>query len=154
MMKRVATYIAIVLAFSFLMTGCAPKEKNICHVNPKDWSNSANIFYENNQLDTYLDISFFVRCNNDFDVQAVPIIIQIEAPDSSIAFEHATWVFDGEKAPTPTASIQKIGYRSTCALNQRGTYKFSITPMYSIKGVEAVGLIVENNKGLYYNGER
>lgn len=154
MVKRLTTYIATIMVFSLLMAGCGPKEKSICHVNPSNWNSSAELIYNNNQLDTYIDISFYVRCNNDFDVQALPIIVQIEAPDSGMTIDHAIWVFDSEKAPAPTATIEKIGYRSSCTLNQLGAYKFSVTPMCSVKGVEAVGIIVENNKGPYYNGER
>ena len=55
-------------------------------------------------------------------------------------------VFDSERAATPTATIQKIGYRNTCRLDQQGKYTFSVTPQTSVRGIEAVGLIIEKQE--------
>lgn len=143
MLKRVATCMIMTLA-AVLMVGCGAKEKNICHVNPNNWNNSAEIIYDNQQPNTILDISFFVRCNTDFDLDMMSVVISTESPNKEICIEPTTWLFDAEKAPNPTSTIQKIGYRSTCILNQVGEYKFSITPISAIKGVEAVGIVIEN----------
>lgn len=143
MEKSFTTYLTAILVSVLLMAGCAPKEKNVCYVDPLNWSKSADIIYQNNDTNAVLDISFFVRYNADFDIKTLPVIVRSSAPDSSITIDQFIWSFDGEKAPTPTATIQKVAYRFTCLLNQTGKYTFSVVPMQAVKGVEAVGLIVE-----------
>ncbi len=148
MLKKIAKYIIVVLCVSVL-TGCANRDKSICHVNPMNWDSAAEVVYDNeNEQYTLLDISFFVRCNVDFDLQTLPVVVRTEAPDSSITIEQYIWTFDSQKAATPTATIQKIAFRNTCMLNQKGRYTFSILPSMSVRGVEAVGLIVNDNEGL------
>lgn len=138
-----ARIVAIVTCVA-LMVGCGPKEKNVCHVNPMNWSKSADIVYENNQPgQSYLDIAFFVRCNADFDAKMLPVVIRITAPDSSECIEPAIWMFDGELPTTPATTTQMVSYRTVCSLNQQGKYTFSIVPMQPVRGVEAVGITIE-----------
>lgn len=143
MAKRYLAHIFSLLALALILSGCTPKKQNICHVNPRNWSQSADLSFDNIDTDTKLDISFFVRYNADFAIQPLPIIVRTEAPDSSVSSEQVLWVFDSERATSPTASIQKIGYRKGCRLNQQGKYTFSLTPQTSVRGIEAVGLIIE-----------
>ncbi len=146
MAKRAIAHIITLLAVVMSMVGCTPKERCVCHVNPRNWSRSADIVFENNDPETRLDISFFVRCNAGFDTKVLPVIVRTEAPDSSVSCERALWVFDSERAATPTATIQKIGYRNTCQLKQRGTYTFSVIPQRPVRGIEAVGLTIEKTE--------
>lgn len=144
MTQRIISHITAILAFAALLVGCAPKEKNVCHVNPNNWDRSADIVYENSQPGTsYVDISFFVRCNADLDINMLPVVVRIIAPDSAECIEQSIWTFDPEKPTAPATTVQKIAYRSTCAMNQIGKYIFSVTPMQSVRGVEAVGIITE-----------
>lgn len=143
MIQRVPKSIFTIAALLLLSVGCAPKEKNICYVNPQNWSKSADIVYDNSDTEGLYNIYFFVRCNADFDLKTQPVVIRVVSPDSSVNIDQAIWVFDADKAPTPTGTIQKIGYRSTCMLNQPGKYTFSIVPLSPVRGVEAVGLTFE-----------
>ena len=143
MIQKVKRRAFTLVALLILSVGCTPKEKNICHVNPLNWSKSADIVFENKNTESLYNIYFFVRCNADFDLKTMPVIIRTTSPDSSTSIDRAFWVFDDEKAPTPTGTIQKIGYRSTCLLNTPGKYTFTIMPMEPVRGVEAVGLTVE-----------
>ena len=146
MAKRVIAHIFTLLTLALSIVGCAPKEQNVCHVNPRNWDRSAEITIENNDTNTSFDISFFVRCNIDFNQKMLPVVVRTIAPDSSVHSEQAVWVFDSERAATPTATIQKIGYRNTCRLDQQGKYTFSVTPQTSVRGIEAVGLIIEKQE--------
>ena len=143
MIQKVKKIALALVALLTLSVGCTPKEKNVCHVDPLNWSKGANIVYENNNTEALYNIYFFVRCNADFDLKTMPVIIRVTSPDSSISIDRAFWAFDEEKAPTPTGTIQKIGYRSTCLLNMPGKYTFTLMPMEPIRGVEAVGLTME-----------
>lgn len=144
MINRITSLIVVIMAFTLLMASCAPKEKNVCHVNPTNWSKGADIVYENDQPGTsYVNISFFVRCNADLDLKQLPVVIRTIAPDSAECIEQTIWSFDSEKPTAPATTIQKIAYRSTCAMNQPGKYIFSVVPMQAVRGVEAVGIITE-----------
>lgn len=144
MTKRITSFITACLALVLLVTGCAPKEKNVCHVSPTNWHKSADIVYDNKESgETFFDISFFVRCNADFDLKMLPVVVRTIAPNSAECIDQAIWVFDSEKPSTPATTTQKIAYRSTCAMNQPGKYTFSIVPMQAVRGVEAVGIVLE-----------
>ena len=146
MAKRVIAHIFALLALTLSAIGCTPEEQNVCHVNPRNWNKSADITFENSSTNTLLDISFFVRCNADFSVKALPVVVRTEAPNSSVSSEQVVWVFDSERAANPTATIEKIGYRNTCLLQHQGTYTFSVIPQSPVRGIEAIGLIIEKQK--------
>lgn len=146
MRRRIAAYLATIVVV-MLVAGCKkPIGSTICHVNPHKWSHCAEIEYDNRDTTSLRTISFYVRVNSTFDTKELPVSISIESPDSTRCIEQQTWSFDSERTATPTTTVKRIDYRNHCKLNKKGLYKFAVTPSESIRGIEAVGLIIEKER--------
>jgi hypothetical protein len=136
--QKITSYTVAIVAALALAVGCGSRNKNICHVNPTNWSKGAIVAIDNAEVGTMLDVSFFVRHNSDFNLKTLPVIIRSIAPDGQECIDQTFWVFDGYDAAAPTAELQQIGYRSTCIFDQIGEYKFIVSPMEPVRGVEAI----------------
>lgn len=136
--QKITSYTVAIVAALALSVGCGSRNKNICHVNPANWSNGAVVIIDNVDTQHLLDIEFFVKHNADFNLKTLPVVIRSIAPNGLECIDQAFWVFDEYDATATTASLQKIGYRSTCLLDQVGEYKFVISPLEPVRGIEAV----------------
>ena len=143
--QKFTSYTIALVAALVVATGCGSRGKNICHVNPTSWAKGAVVTIDNVDTTHLLDIEFFVKHNADFNLKTLPVIIRSIAPNGLECLEQAFWVFDEYDATATTASFQKIGYRTTCLLDQVGEYKFIISPMEPVRGVEAVIATVQRS---------
>lgn len=153
MTGRITAYWATAVAVVLLVSGCAKAvDTALCYTNPRGWSEDARIEYNNSDTLSLRDLSFFVRLNTATERCELPVTIRIEAPDSTFATERCVWHLATERGSSPTATIERIGYRTECQLTQHGKYRFIVAPDRPVRGVEAVGIIIEKRDN--DNGKR
>lgn len=109
-------------------------------VTPGGWEKPAEIRIENADSVTLRDADLFLRYDERFTEDTLTVRIATVAPDS-LRFEESFLLAiarrDGPAALTRECSIP---YRSRIRLTRTGEYRFIVTPLRPVRGVEAVGI--------------
>ena len=82
------------LALVLVAVGCSSRDRSVCHVNPESWCKPATVAIDNPATQTLLDVVFYVRCNSDFNLRTLPVVIRSIAPNGLECIDQAFWVFD------------------------------------------------------------
>lgn len=95
---------------------------------------------ENADTVTLRDAALFVRYDERFAEDTLTVRIAAIAPDS-LRFEEAFLLaIPRTKSPAPLTGEALIPYRHRIRLVRKGEYRWCITPVRSVRGVEAVGI--------------
>lgn len=136
--------ITLIATLSLLLFGCSsePSTWSITDVDATGWrqGESAVVELENRDSDAVQDVDFMFRLTGDFDQEYFIIKVGTLAPDSSL-FEEELAVRVRRDREGDRHNEITVPYRSTVRLDQKGDYKFLLSPAKeTIKGVEAVGV--------------
>lgn len=147
-MRSAARHIGLVAteALVCLAAGCvSPHQSAAADVDPGCWIAGAQIVLHNADTVTLRDAVVFLRCNDRFTEDTLTVRIATVAPDS-LRFEE-TFLLDIPGTGTPAALAQEIDipYRRRICFGQAGDYRFTVTPVRPVRGIEAVGIDLKTN---------
>lgn len=125
--------------------GClAPQRVEMSAVNPREWREPESVLFENNDTLSLRRLSIALRYNHNFKQDTLSVQVNVSLPDARQFSECVTLRIDGNgRASSPFAMSESVAYREHSLLSQRGSYIFTISPLYAVRGIEAVGIEVE-----------
>ena len=126
-MKRSAGHIAAVAAALLAGSCVSPHQSAVTDVNPARWDSRAEIRLPNADTVSLRDAVIFLRCNDRF---AEWFLLVIPHP----------------KGPAALMREAAIPYRRRIRLTQHGDYRCSVTPVRPVRGVEAVGVDLQQSR--------
>lgn len=127
-----------------LLTGAAgcssPVQTAAADVSPRHWKRPAEIRLENADTVMLRDAALFLRCNDRFTEDTLTLRIATLSPDS-LRFEEP-FLLAVTRTNSPAALMHEylVPYRRNLLLGREGEYRFVITPVRAVRGVEAVGI--------------
>ena len=134
-------------ATAFLAAGCvSPHGAVATDVNSASWRDSAPITLANADTTTLRDIALFLRCNDRFAEDTLTVRIATVTPDSLRFGEWFLLVIPHPKGPAALMREAAIPYRRRIRLTQHGDYRCSVTPVRPVRGVEAVGVDLQQSR--------
>lgn len=109
-------------------------------VDSRDWSRPALLSFTNSDTTTLRDLHLFIRCNERFEADSLPLRVMLLSPDS-LRFEER-FVLRTERGELPAARsrVCEAPYRSRVVLPDTGRYRLIIAPETPQNGIEAVGI--------------
>lgn len=138
--KRLHRCAGMVLAALFA-TGCGPHtQSEAVDVDAGMWNAPAVIELANTDTVTLRDLHLFVRCNERFEADSLPLRVMLLSPDS-LRFEER-FVLRTERSELPAARsrVCEAPFRSRVVLPDTGRYRLVIAPATPQRGIEAVGI--------------
>lgn len=140
-MKRTAWWGALLL----LMAGCVrPDRAVVADVDPASWCERIELRYTNPDTITMRTLRLFLRHDQRFEEDTLTVQITTLSPDSLRVSEYHRLTFHYEQSPAPLKRVVEVPYRRGVRLTRRGDYRFLITPTRTVRGAEAVGLMIDN----------
>ncbi len=138
-------------AVSYFVTaafaGCAvPSQTVAADVDMKSWDYAAAVVVCNNDTVTMHDVTLFLRCNERLREDTVTLRVLTTAPDSLRCEELVHMILYHKHEPASLTAEYTTPYRRQIRLPLIGKYRFSIAPVRSLCGVEAVGIQLTNSK--------
>ena len=123
------------MAAALLAGSCvSPHQSAVTDVNPARWDSRAEIRLPNADTVSLRDAVIFLRCNDRF------------AEDSLRFGEWFLLVIPHPKGPAALMREAAIPYRRRIRLTQHGDYRCSVTPVRPVRGVEAVGVDLQQSR--------
>lgn len=139
-MRLPAGHIAAALA-ALLSAGCiSPHHSAATDVDPHRWTQGAEILVSDADTVTLHDAALFLRCNDRFDEDTLTVRIAVTSPDSLRCEEHFRMVIPRPKGPAALMREAVIPYRRRICFARSGDYRFTVTPLRPVRGVEAMGI--------------
>lgn len=140
--KAPARYLAAVsVALGAFAAGCVtPHRSAVCDVDPFAWSEAAEIAYANADTLTRYDAALFLRCNGRFTEDTLTVRVATLTPDSLRFVECVCLHIPDTEHPAALVREAVIPYRQRVCLAREGVYRFSVTPLRTVRGVEAAGI--------------
>ena len=92
------------------------------------------------------DAVIFLRCNDRFAEDTLTVRIATVTPDSLRFGEWFLLVIPHPKGPAALMREAAIPYRRRIRLTQHGDYRCSVTPVRPVRGVEAVGVDLQQSR--------
>ena len=145
-MKRSAGHIAAVAAALLAGSCVSPHQSAVTDVNPARWDSRAEIRLPNADTVSLRDAVIFLRCNDRFAEDTLTVRIATVTPDSLRFGEWFLLVFPHPKGPAALMREAAIPYRRRIRLTQHGDYRCSVTPVRPVRGVEAVGVDLQQSR--------
>lgn len=121
--------------------GCMAHTQSVAvDVDARDWSRTALLSFTNSDTTTLRDLHLFVRCNERFEADSLPLRVMLLSPDS-LRFEER-FVLRTERSELPAARsrVCEAPFRSRVVLPDTGRYRLVIAPATPQRGIEAVGI--------------
>lgn len=139
-MRSVVSNILLLCALAFSACALRPNTVVMEDVNVKHWEQTATIVY-NNHSTQERNLSVMLHTTKAFEAEAITLRITMFSPDSLRHSEVVTLPIAPLKSrPSATSTDIEIPYRRGVTLKQEGEYTFQLTPIGSIRGVEAAGI--------------
>ena len=145
-MKRSAGHIAAVAAALLAGSCVSPHQSAVTDVNPARWDSRAEIRLPNADTVSLRDAVIFLRCNDRFAEDTLTVRIATATPDSLRFGEWFLLVIPHPKGPAALMREAAIPYRRRIRLTQHGDYRCSVTPVRPVRGVEAVGVDLQQSR--------
>ena len=135
------------MAAALLAGGCvSPHQSAVTDVNPARWDSRAEIRLPNADTVSLRDAVIFLRCNDRFAEDTLTVRIATVTPDSLRFGEWFLLVIPHPKGPAALMREAAIPYRRRIRLTQHGDYRCSVTPVRPVRGVEAVGVDLQQSR--------
>lgn len=134
--------IGIILCCTTLFTACntQPDIVVMSDVNLAAWDEMATLTYQNKAIER-CDMNVILHVNRHFSADEIALQITTLTPDSLRHTEQVTLPVEFTwSQPTATSADVELAYRRNVELKHKGEYIFQLTPIESIKGIEAVGI--------------
>ena len=129
------------------VAGCASDSWSAAaDVNPSEWAAGAGILFPNADSLARYDATLFLRCNDRFAEDTLTVRIATVTPDSLRFGEWFLLVIPHPKGPAALMREAAIPYRRRIRLTQHGDYRCSVTPVRPVRGVEAVGVDLQQSR--------
>lgn len=139
-MRRIILY-GMLLAGGLGSGGCsAPDQTAATDVPARRWSEATEIRLENADTLTLRDAALFLRCNDRFAEDTLTVRIATLSPDSLRFEEPFLLAISRTEAPAAMMREFLIPYRRRIRPDRIGEYRFIVTPVRPVCGVEAVGI--------------
>ena len=145
-MKRSAGHIAAVTAALLAGSCISPHQSAVTDVNPARWDSRAEIRLPNADTVSLRDAVIFLRSNDRFAEDTLTVRIATVTPDSLRFGEWFLLVIPHPKGPAALMCEAAIPYRRRIRLTQHGDYRCSVTPVRPVRGVEAVGVDLQQSR--------
>lgn len=133
----------VLAAWAAVAAGCISDHRSdVAPVNPAGWSagSPAVVEIDNDDTLSMRELWLLVRHNDDLPSGRLPLIVQTVAPDSTVYAERVALPVRREDGFSRPWSETEALWRSGAVLSQRGTYRFAIAPVGTVKGVRGVGV--------------
>lgn len=135
-----------VFAASFAAGGCiTPHHAYATDVDAEAWSTPAEIVLPNSDTLALRDIGLFLRCNDRFTEDTLTVRIAVLTPDSLRFEEPFTLFVPRARTPAARMRVANIPYRRRVLLGRTGDYRLHVTPMRTVRGIEAVGVEITDS---------
>lgn len=134
---------AVLAALAAVLAGCISDHRSdVAPVNPVEWSagSSAVVEIDNDDTLSMRELWLLVRHNDDLPSGRLMLTVRTVAPDSTEYAERVALPVRKETGFSRPWSETEALWRSGAVLSQRGTYRFAITPVETVKGVRGVGV--------------
>lgn len=137
----------LLIAAGLSLCGCmSPHQATATDVNPLLWEGTAEIGFDNTDTLSLRDVSLFVRSNDRFAGDTIPLQIVFITPDSLRFEERFTLCAPRTEVAAALMSETQIPYRLRVQLAREGHYRMQITPLYPVRGIEAIGIHIVKSK--------
>lgn len=129
-----------------LLFGCAsPRGSYFTDTSPDSWRKSITVAFPNADTLSTREISIALRCNEMFRDDTLSLHVALLSPDSLRYEEPVVLRIPRGRYAAPVSREIVIPYRQNSVLADSGEYLFTFTPMRSVRGIEAVGLIISEH---------
>lgn len=118
----------------------SPERSSVADVNPHTWINPASVTLHNQDTITLHDLHLFIRTNDRFTGDSLPLQITLLTPDSMRFQEPFTLTTPPGHSPASLGRETSDVYRRGVRLARMGEYRLIISPVTPVQGVEAVGI--------------
>lgn len=146
-MKPGVRFMASLLAAAGLSAcGLSPVRSAAADTDPRRWERPAEIVFRNADTATRCDASLFLRCNDRFAEDTLTVRVAVVAPDSLRYEEPFLLVIPRAEGPAALMREVAVPYRRRIRLARMGDYRFRVTPLRPVRGVEAVGVHFETSQ--------
>ena len=121
--------------------GCtSPYQTAATDVNPAGWEQTAELRLENADTVTLRDLRLFIRCNESFTADSLPLQVMVLSPDSLRYEEHVTLRPVPGRHPAALNRVCEWPYRTRGRLTDTGDYRLVLRPGPPPQGLTAVGI--------------
>lgn len=137
-LKIIVVAVAVVVAAA---CGGASRSVDIHDVETCVWSEPEEFTYDNSDTLYRRNISITVRYDGDYVAESIPMTILTISPDSMVLEEEFT--LHVPRLADMRPEEHTFPYRTQALLKCRGEYRFRLTPLQPVEGVQSVGIIVD-----------
>ena len=148
MSMRVCRCLLTIFAAAIICVACVDDSLRtvvMCDVDSRKWSDTVNVYYENEDTLSQRRLSLVVRFNDDFQCDTLPLMLRISLPDGRYAKEHVKFVVNRPYRASAARTVVTLPYRDRSLLHMSGCYIFSLTPEVEQCGIESIGIVVERD---------
>ncbi len=128
-----------------VLMGCmAPERAVVTDLDPAGWRGVATVDYRNEDTLSMRALRLFLRLEESFREDTLTLRVATQTPDSLVTIEYHRLVVPMHAAPASIQRVVEIPYRRNVQLTRVGRYRFLLTPVRMVQGVEAVGMKITN----------
>ncbi len=140
LLRRVAGVVALCGC-----VGClAPERAVVVDVSPAQWNEAVVLRYENLDTCSLRELRLFMRLDDSVLDDSLTLQITTRTPDSLQHSEYHRLVIPRQRVASSLQRVVEIPYRRRVQLHARGEYQFVLTPLRPMQGVEAVGVVLND----------
>ena len=143
---RMAALLLPLLAAVCCGSCITPRLSVAADTDPAAWQQAAEVTIANDDTLARRDLDLFLRCNDRFAEDTLTVRIATVTPDSLRFGEWFLLVIPHPKGPAALMREAAIPYRRRIRLTQHGDYRCSVTPVRPVRGVEAVGVDLQQSR--------
>lgn len=134
-------------ALALLLAGCLTSHRSVAtDVDPEEWAAAAEIVIPNADTLAHCDLSFYLRFDERFRDDTLTLRIEVRTPDSLRFDESFLFCAAHPRRPAAVRSEAAAAYRRRATFARSGDYRFLVTPVRPVAGVEAVGLHIAESE--------
>lgn len=131
---------------ALLLCGCIASHRSVAtDVDSGAWRDTAQLTFRNEDTLGLSDLHFFLRYNDRFTGDTLPVEVIVLSPDSLRVSERVTLRIRRMAGPASMAHEAKIPYRRRIRFSRKGAYRVLVVPDTTVRGIEAVGIHLTNS---------
>lgn len=146
-MFRIVARLIFVAVFAVFTAGCMSRHTEaMADVDPLGWHSDRPVGVEvvNEDTSSQRDVIVLLRCNGDFVVEPLELVITVESPNGTYMAEDYTLFPRQPSVSSAAGHVEyQMPYRLDSVLDQEGIYYFGFVPRAesdSVKGITAIGI--------------
>lgn len=136
-----------VLFLLLALCACRPTSLTVMQDVPaRLWQEPVTVAFDAADTAALSDLYAVIRYNEAFREDTLTLRITTCSPDS-LYFGETLWITVVHKhTAAPLRSQQRTPYRRRVRFGQAGTYRMTFRPTRPVRGIESVGLQIENSR--------